>query len=67
LGIDFEDATRDDIERYVASVERSERSAWTKKDYKQCLKRFYKWMNGDEEDHPLTKWISLIWKNGILS
>ncbi|WP_342304390.1 tyrosine-type recombinase/integrase [Methanolobus sp. ZRKC5] len=59
LGIDFEDATKDDIERYVASVERSKKAAWTKKDYKQCLKRFYKWMNGDEEEHPLTKWISL--------
>ncbi len=58
LGINFKDATKDDIEYYVARLERSNKKDWTKHDYKQCIKRFYKWLN-DEEEPKITSWISL--------
>ncbi|RLG70969.1 MAG: hypothetical protein DRO11_05300 [Methanobacteriota archaeon] len=49
LGKDFDKATKEDIERLVKRLERSDYSAWTKHDYKVALKRFYRWLNGGEE------------------
>jgi len=58
LGKDFDEATREDIERVVYRIERSDYSPWTKHDYKVALKRFYKWLKGGDEEYPLeVKWI----------
>ena len=38
-------------------------SAWTKHDYKVCLKRFYKWLKGNDEVYPdEVKWIKTTLK-----
>jgi len=57
LGKDFDKATKEDIERVVSEIQRRNYSAWTKKDYKSTIKRFYKWLNGDKEYPELVKWI----------
>jgi site-specific recombinase XerD len=57
LDIDFDKADEKDIRKYISSLERSDKSEWTKHDYKVALKKFYRWML--EEDNPVqTKWIS---------
>ena len=54
LGRDLEAATREDIERLVVAIETSEKgySEWTKKDFKVCLKKFYRWLRGTEKGFP---------------
>jgi integrase/recombinase XerD len=53
---DFDKATEEEIREYVACLEVSSLSDWTKHDYKVTLKKFYKWLNGGEEP-PTVKWI----------
>jgi len=57
LGIRFEDATKEDIVRIVASIERKKFSVWTKLGYKKMLKQFYKWLRGTDEAPPEVRWI----------
>lgn len=60
LGKPFEQATRDDIQRVVASIERSAWTEWTKASFRCALKRFYKWLLGseDEREYPAqVKWL----------
>jgi site-specific recombinase XerD/ribosomal protein L40E len=58
LVTDFEDATKEDIEDLMLWVERSDYSPWTKHDFKVVIKRFYKWLRGNNEDYPPeVKWI----------
>jgi len=60
---DFDAASREDIELFVNRLERSSYSAWTKHDYKVALKRFYKWLKGDDEEYPPeVKWIKTTLK-----
>lgn len=55
---DFDEAGREDIERLVRRLEQSDYSPWTKHDYKVTLKRFYKWLKGDDEEYPPeVRWI----------
>ncbi|MFW6385991.1 MAG: tyrosine-type recombinase/integrase [Candidatus Hadarchaeota archaeon] len=57
LGSGFEEATRDDLKDVVEWVQCRDISPATKRDYKEALKRFYKWLNGGE--HPeKTRWIN---------
>jgi integrase/recombinase XerD len=49
LQTDFEEATKRDIRRYISNLERSDLSQWIKHDYKVVLKKFYRWLNGGEE------------------
>lgn len=57
LEVDFDKADEKAIRKYISSLERSNKSEWTKHDYKIALKKFYKWLFN--EDNPvLTKWIS---------
>ncbi|MDN5310701.1 MAG: integrase/recombinase XerD [Methanolobus sp.] len=57
LEVDFDKADEKAIRKYISSLERSNKSEWTKHDYKIALKKFYKWLSN--EDKPvLTKWIS---------
>jgi len=62
LGKDFDKATKEDIERLVKRLERSDYSAWTKHDYKVALKRFYRWLNGGDYP-PEVKWIKTTLKS----
>ena len=57
----FKDASKQDIMHLVRKVEQSDYSEWTKHDYKAILKRFYKWLSGDEEYPETVRWI----KTGI--
>ncbi len=57
----LKDATKQDIMRLVRTVEQKDYSEWTKHDYKAVLKRFYKWLSGDEEYPESVRWI----KTGI--
>jgi integrase len=53
----LKDATKADVVRVVAEIERANLSDRTKLNEKKSLKRFYKWMNGDEEFPENVKWI----------
>jgi integrase/recombinase XerD len=56
--IDFDKATKNDIEEYVAYINGEPYSEWTKKDFKLVLKRFYKWLKNTGDDFPPeVKWI----------
>jgi integrase/recombinase XerD len=54
----FMEATKDDIVSLVAKIENRNYSEWTKHDYKQTLKRLYRWLRGCEDEYPPeVKWI----------
>lgn len=57
LNKDFPDVNEDDIYQLMCDIEKSDRSVWTKRDYKVCVKRFFRWVNGGV-DPQCTKWIS---------
>jgi len=61
---DFKRTGRKDIQIVVQEIERSGLGEWTKHDYKVTLKRFYKWMNGDEYYPEQVRWIKTTMKNG---
>lgn len=54
----FREATKDDIIRVIEGIERREWSDWTKHDYRVVLKRFYRWLNDDEDYPKEVKWIN---------
>lgn len=63
LGRSFEEATEGDIRNLVYRIERSEYSPWTKHDYKVALKRFYKWLKGNNQEYPPeVRWIKTTLK-----
>ncbi|WMW22732.1 tyrosine-type recombinase/integrase [Methanolobus mangrovi] len=53
----FPEITKTDVYKLVGDLERSDRSVWTKRDYRVVLKRFFRWMNNDK-DPEITAWIS---------
>ena len=58
LGKDFDKATEKDIRRVVAKIESSDYSEETKKAYKVTIKRFYKWLLGNNKRVPeMVEWI----------
>lgn len=56
---DLDKATKNDIENIVANINGRENLAiTTKMDYKILLKRFYKWLLGNDQEYPeQVKWI----------
>ncbi|MFH1663845.1 MAG: hypothetical protein ABH986_03500, partial [archaeon] len=64
----FDSADKQDIESLLCELESRNYSAWTKSDYKIILKRFYKWLLGEDEVYPrIISWIkNKEPKNGIL-
>jgi integrase/ribosomal protein L40E len=64
LNKSFRDATKDDLVRTVAEIEKVDLSDRTKLNEKISLKRFYKWLNGDEEFPEQVKWIKTSRKKG---
>jgi len=67
LGKDFEKAAKEDIERLVAEIEKSSWAEWTKYDNKVMLKKFYKWLEGEDETFPKkVSWLKAKIKNNKL-
>ncbi len=66
LGKPFPTATKMDIQNVVAKIERNERySEWTKYDFKIIMRKFYKWVGGNDEVYPeMVKWVKPKLKNG---
>jgi integrase len=64
LGKPFSAVTKEDIQRVLAGLLDSGKSEWTIHDYRVTLKRFYKWLLGNDEEYPeLVKWIKTTPKN----
>jgi len=59
LDCDFRTATKDDIIRVVSEVQNNPKlKPYTIATYKAMLKRFYKWLLGNDEEYPdIIKWI----------
>ena len=57
LGMKFEDAKIEDIQKLSTKIEQKNVSDWTKSDYKKILKKFYKWLRNSDEAPPEVKWI----------
>ena len=58
VDFDFKTATRDNIEDYIAWLQRSEYTEWTKHDYKVALKMLYKHLWGEDDEYPkVVKWV----------
>ncbi|MEE9197680.1 MAG: tyrosine-type recombinase/integrase [bacterium] len=58
LGSAFLRPSKDDVKAYVASVERSALSDWSKANKRTAVKRFYKWLLADDEEYPeAVRWI----------
>ncbi|MFA5930903.1 MAG: site-specific integrase [archaeon] len=57
----FREATKNDCEKMIAKIENNkDYAAWTKADYKTVLKRFYKWLLGNDEYYPdCIKWLKI--------
>jgi len=73
LGKPFKEATREDIEKVLVRLTRAKTkkgttySDWTIHNYRITLKRFYKWLLGNDEDYPeLVRWIKTTPKNNQL-
>jgi integrase len=62
----FFEATKEDIEKVVVSIEKNESwSEWTKHEYKVVLRRFYKWLRNNEDYPPEVKWIEITRKKSF--
>lgn len=57
LAIPFTRAKKENIMELVRYIENQNYSEWTKHDYKVVLKKFFKWLRGDQEYPEEVKWI----------
>lgn len=65
LGGAFLRPSKDDVKAYVADVERSDLSDWSKANKRTAVKRFYKWLLADDEEYPeAVRWIRTTPGNG---
>ncbi|MFH1440168.1 MAG: tyrosine-type recombinase/integrase [Candidatus Woesearchaeota archaeon] len=56
---DFNDADINDLRKIINVIQFNEKlSPYTKSTYKICIKRFYKYLNGDKDYPEKVKWIS---------
>jgi integrase len=65
LNKDFEKITKEDVEKLVITMQqRTDLAKATKIDYNILLKRFYRWLLGNEEEFPpQVKWLKTTLKN----
>jgi len=55
---DFQKATRDDIKAFIMHIQEKDYSPFTKHQYKVIIRRFYKWLKGNDEEYPQeVKWL----------
>lgn len=47
---DFSDMDKQDVQALVANIERSDRAEMTKRDYKVTLRRYFAWLQGEENN-----------------
>lgn len=60
---DFIAANKEDIQKLVYEIENSDYSPHYKHSLKVALKRFYKWLLGNDEEYPeIVKWIKTTFK-----
>lgn len=58
MNLDFDKATKEDIEELVSKIQQQDLSVHTKHCYKVMIKRFYKWLKGNDEEYPSeVKWM----------
>ena len=58
LDKDFDKVTKEDVQGLMNEVQEKKISEATKHDYRVLLKRFYKWLLGDDEEYPpCVKWL----------
>src|SRR3990170_814629 len=62
LGKPFDQATRQDIERVLQEIEKSDYAPQTKLDFRKSVKKFYKWTNGGEAYPESIAWIKTTGK-----
>jgi integrase/recombinase XerD len=55
----FKKATKQNIMDLVRKIEERDYAAHTKQDYKVVIKRFWKWLNGDEKCPESVRWIKI--------
>lgn len=58
----FIECNKEDIVNLMAQIEQKEYAAWTKKDYKVTIKRFYKWLRETDDFPQEVKWIKTTLK-----
>jgi len=64
LNKDLDKIEKEELIRVVGEIEGSEKyTAWTKHDYKVTLKKFYKWLLGEQEGRNFTDWFKVTVKN----
>jgi integrase len=56
-GKSFVSVTKQDIENLISELNMSQYSEWTKHSYRVVIKRFWKWLSGDENYPSEVKWI----------
>lgn len=67
LGKDLDIVTKDDILKLVQTFQERNYTAWTKHGLKVMIKRFYKWLKGNDEEYPMeVKWINTNLKKSEL-
>ncbi len=52
LNKDFDRATIEDVKTLVRVIESKDYSPWTKMTFRCILKKFYKWLKGNNEEYP---------------
>jgi site-specific recombinase XerD len=57
LDKDFEEVTKQDIERILVKLQETKYSEWTKRGYKIILKKFYKWLRKTKSYPDEVEWI----------
>lgn len=68
LKMDFKNTEEIDIRRVIAGLEQNPNyTEWTKHTYKVCIKRFFKYLNGDEEYPKKVKWIKCCMKKNMMT
>lgn len=63
LNKDFNSCTKEDIENIIIDLDKRDYSEWTKYGFKIVIKKFFKWLNGNEEFPPEVKWLKIRQKN----
>ena len=60
----FEKGTKEDFIRIIGDLEKTKLAEWSKVDRKVTIKRFYKWLDGNDEVYPdKVRWIKCRIKN----
>ena len=56
INVDFDKLEIQQLRKYISMLERSNKSEWTKHDYKVAICKFYKWLLNDDSPE-VTRWI----------